>query len=91
MKNVRLMLIAIAAVWILGFMQVQAQNPQFAQDKSANIITRSIDVKNADVTRIADILYAIAKATGTTSGSPISRTSSLFSPAIRSGLPRWKA
>jgi hypothetical protein len=66
MKNVRLLLITIAAVWFLGFMEAQAQNPEPAQDKSANIITRSIDVKNTDVTRIANTLYAIAKATGTT-------------------------
>jgi hypothetical protein len=66
MKNVRLLLITIAAVWFLGFMEAQAQNPPPAQDKSANIITRTIDVKNADVNRIIEILYAIAKATGTT-------------------------
>ena len=66
MKNVRLLLITIAAVWFLGFAEAQAQNPPPAQDKSAGIITRTIDVKNADVNRIIEILYAIAKATGTT-------------------------
>jgi hypothetical protein len=66
MKNIRLLLITIAAVWFLGFMEAQAQNPQPAQDKSAGIITRTIDVKNADVNRIIDILRAIAKTTGTT-------------------------
>ena len=66
MKNVRLLLMTIAAVWFLGLMEAQAQNPPPAQDKSAGIITRTIDVKNADVNRIIEILYAIAKATGTT-------------------------
>jgi hypothetical protein len=66
MKNIRLLLITIMAVWFLGFMEAQAQDPKSTQEKSGNIITRSIDVKNADVTRIYTTLFAIAKATGTT-------------------------
>jgi hypothetical protein len=66
MKNIRFMLITIAAVWILGFVQAQAQNPQITQARVVDIITRTVDVKNADVNRIIEILYAIAKATGTT-------------------------
>jgi len=66
MKPIRLLLIIVVAVSFLGFHRAQAQNPPPAQDKSANIITRSVDVKNADVGRISEILYAIAKATGTT-------------------------
>jgi hypothetical protein len=47
-------------------MAAYAQNPPPAQEKPAAVITRTIDVKNADVNRIREILSAIAKATGTT-------------------------
>jgi len=66
MKPIRLLLTIVVAVSFLGFDRAQAQNPPPAQDKPATIITRSVDVGNADVRRISETLYPIAKATGTT-------------------------
>ena len=65
MKITRFFLTVIA-VWSLGFTGAQAQDSRPAQEKSAAIITRTIDVKNAEVVSIIDTLRAIAKANGTT-------------------------
>ena len=65
MNKIRYWLTAIAVMWCLGGVAAQEQNPQPPQQKPANLITRTVEVKYADLYQIARTLDPIAKANGT--------------------------
>jgi hypothetical protein len=52
-------------MWCLGGVAAQEQNPQPPQQKSAALITRTVEVKYADLYQIVSTLNPIAKANGT--------------------------
>jgi hypothetical protein len=52
-------------MWCLGRVAAQEQNPPPAQQKPAAIITRTVEVKYADLYQIVNTLNPIAKANGT--------------------------
>jgi len=65
MNKIRYWLTAIAVMGCLGGAVAQEQNPQPPQQKPANLITRTVEVKYADLYQIARTLDPIAKANGT--------------------------
>jgi hypothetical protein len=52
-------------MWCLGGVAAQTQNPQPPQPKPANVITRTVEVRYADLNQIRVTLDPIAKANGT--------------------------
>jgi hypothetical protein len=65
MNKIRYWLAAIAVMGCVGAAAAQEQNPQSPQSKSAGLITRTVDVKYADLYKIVSTLNPIAKANGT--------------------------
>lgn len=65
MNKIRYWLTAIAVMWCLGGVAAQEQNPQPPQQKSAALITRTVEVKYADLYQIVSTLNPIAKVNGT--------------------------